>query len=114
MFQTSWNIRSCNSTITPLLEEYWDNPCGFRKQFQDGVSPDSNDLDNYGSGGGAQYQFLSKYAPAFHALVTAIGLRNLRQHWGPINRREVEVKRDADEMLMAVQIIVEEGVGPEA
>jgi len=110
--QTSWNIRSCNSTIPPLLEEFWDNPCGFRPEFSKGVTLKSSDLGNFGSGAGAQYQFLSKYAPAFHALVTGIGLRNLRQHWGPINRKEAELKAEADQMLQAVQLLVETGVEP--
>ena len=113
LFQTSWNIRSCNSQIPPLLTEFWAHPVGFLEQFQEGVSLDSNDLGNYGSGGGAQYQFLSKYAPLFHALVTAIGLRNLRAHWGPINRYEAELKSDADAMLQAVQALVETGIEPE-
>jgi uncharacterized protein (TIGR02594 family) len=110
--QTSWNIRSCSDLIPPMLPEYWNNPCGFREQFQEGVTLDSNDLGNYGSGAGAQYQFLSKFAPAFHLFVTAIGLRNLRQHWGPINRREVELLSESDEMLQEVQRLVEDGVDP--
>jgi len=105
--QTSWNIRSCSSTLPPLLPEYWANPCGFREQFKEGVTLKSSDLGNYGSGGGAQYQFLSKFAPVFHALVSAVGLRNLRNHWGPINRKEAELRRDADEMLRAVQEAVD-------
>jgi len=105
--QTSWNIRSCSSTIQPLLPEYWANPCGFRAQFKEGVTLKSSDLGNFGSGAGAQYQFLSKYAPAFHALVTAVGLRNLRNHWGPINRKEAELRADADAMLKAVQTAVD-------
>jgi len=112
MFQTSWNIRSCNGNIPPLLTQYWENPCGFRDQFKVGVTLKSSDLGNFGSGGGAQYQFLSKFAPSFHALVTAIGLRNLRQHWGPINRYEVELKGEADAMLQAVQSLVDSGVEP--
>jgi uncharacterized protein (TIGR02594 family) len=112
MFQTSWNIRSCNGNIPPLLTQYWENPCGFRDQFKMGVTLKSSDLGNFGSGGGAQYQFLSKFAPSFHALVTAIGLRNLRQHWGPVNRYEVELKGEADAMLQAVQSLVDSGVEP--
>lgn len=118
MFQTSWNIRSCNSSIPPLLPEFWEGPLGYREAFQNGVSPDSNDLGNYGSGAGAQYQFLSKYAPLFHALVTGVGLRYLRKHWGPVNREEVELKREADSLLSVVQSIMESeqpepGPGPE-
>jgi uncharacterized protein (TIGR02594 family) len=108
-WQTSWNIRSCCDQIPPLLEEYWDDPNGLLTVFWKGVDPDSNDLPNYGSGDGAKYQFLSKYAPAFHCYVTALGMRYLRQHWGPINRSEVELREEADQMLQAVQAIVEEG-----
>jgi len=114
--QTSWNIRSCSSTLPPLLPEYWANPCGFRDQFKEGVTLKSSDLGNFGSGGGAQYQFLSKFAPAFHAIVSAVGLRNLCNHWGPINRKEVELRRDSDTMLRAVQEAVDTynpGPGPE-
>jgi hypothetical protein len=57
----------------------------------------------YGSGDGAKHQFISRFAPAYHAFVTAIGMRYLRQHWGPINRREVELRPEADEMFQAVQ-----------
>jgi N-acetylmuramoyl-L-alanine amidase/Putative peptidoglycan binding domain len=111
MFQTSWNIRSCDSAIPPLLAEFWENPHGFLTTFQNGVKPDSNDLDNFGTGDGAKYQFLSKYCPVFHAFVTALGLRSLRQHWGPINREEVEIREAADEMLLEVQALV--GAAPE-
>ena len=109
LFQTSWNIRSCNSRIPPLLPRYWANPNGFLGPFQNGAKPDSNDLGNYGSGDGAKYQFLSKYAPAFHVFVTALGLRFLRQHWGPINRSEVELRREADAMLLEVQDYLSQG-----
>ena len=40
--------------------------------------------------------------------VTGIGLRYLRQHWGPINRQEVEIKREADAMLLQVQHLLSE------
>lgn len=103
MFQTSWNLRSCNDNIPPLLDSYWESPNGFLDTFQSDVEPDSNDLGNYGSGDGAQYQFLSKFAPAFHCFVTAIGMRYLRQHWGPLNRKEVELRKEADDMLQQVQ-----------
>jgi hypothetical protein len=111
MFQTSWNIRSADSTIEPLLALYWENPDGFLLTWQNGVKPDKDDLDNFGSGHGAKYQFLSKYAPAFHVMVTALGLRSLRQHWGPINREEVELKAEADDLLRQVQGLV--GQAPE-
>jgi peptidoglycan hydrolase-like protein with peptidoglycan-binding domain len=112
LFQTSWNIRSCDSTIPPLLPNYWNNPNGFLPTFRDGVSPSSSELGNYGSGDGAQYQFLSKFAPAFHTFVTALGMRSLRQHWGPINREEVELRKEADTLFKQVQSLIDDGVEP--
>jgi hypothetical protein len=106
MFQTSWNIRNGDDYIEPLLEEFWENPHGFLPEFQVGIKLKSDDLGNFGSGDGAKYQFLSKYAPCFHAFVTALGLRSLRQHWGPLNRNEVELREDADELLKQVQAVV--------
>lgn len=106
LFQTSWNIRSCDDCIEPLLEDFWQNPNGFLEQFQVGAKLKADDLGNFGSGDGARYQFLSKYAPCFHVFVTALGLRSLRQHWGPINRNEVELREDADELLSQVQAVV--------
>jgi len=108
MYQTSWNIRSCSSAIPPLLQEYWANPNGFLPTFQNGIKLDKDDLGNFGSGDGAKFQFLSKYAPAFHCFVTGVGLRYLRQHWGPINRQEVEIRADANKMLLEVQHLLSE------
>jgi hypothetical protein len=108
MYQTSWNIRSCSSSIPPLLQEYWANPNGFLPTFQNGVKLKTEELANFGSGDGAKFQFLSKYSPAFHAFVTGVGLRYLRQHWGPINRQEVEVRAEANEMLLDVQHLLSE------
>jgi peptidoglycan hydrolase-like protein with peptidoglycan-binding domain len=120
-WQTSWNIRNCNPFIPPLLPKYWANPNGFLRQFQNGVKLDSNDLGNYGSGDGAKYQFLSKFAPAFHCFVTAIGMRYLggeEGHWGPIRRREVEIRAEANDLLLEVQDYLSadsaERLGPEA
>lgn len=114
MYQTSWNIRSCSPLIPPLLPRYWANPNGFLKTFQKDIGPDSNDLGGYGSGDGAKYQFLSKFAPAFHAFVTALGMRYLRQHWGPINRSEVELRSEANAMLLEVQHYMSaDAIGPD-
>ena len=36
-----------------------------------------------------------------------------RQHWGPINRSEVEIRPEANEMLLEVQRYLSEGaIGP--
>jgi hypothetical protein len=116
LFQTSWNIKSCSSNVPPLLVEAWENPNGFLAEFQKGLTPTAAGLGSFGSGDGARYQFLAKYAPIFHAFVTGVGMRRLRKHWGPINRKEVEINKDVDALLSLVQdlaINFEPGPTPE-
>jgi hypothetical protein len=108
LFQTSWNISSFAKEIGELLEEYSDDPNGFQPTFGKGVEPSTTNLDLYGSGEGAMYQWLAKQSPAFAVLVTAIGMRKGRKHWGPIERREVEISSEVDDMLMDVQALVED------
>ena len=107
-WQTSYNIRSSSPEIENLLKIYWVNPNGFLDTFRRGVSPLAGDLTNYGVGAdGTRYQFLSKYAPAMHVYITAIGMRYLRQHWGPLNRNEAELKQETHDLLKHVQKMVE-------
>src|SRR6266576_158647 len=107
LFQTSFNISSASSAIPPLLDEFWINPNGFLKEFKENVEPTANNLNCYGSGDGARYQWLSRFCPLFHVMVTGVGMRTLRQHWGPINRREVTLKKEADDLLRQVQELIE-------
>jgi N-acetylmuramoyl-L-alanine amidase/Putative peptidoglycan binding domain len=107
LFQTSWNIKSGSSTIAPLLNEFWENPNDFREQFKLDVNPTADNLNCYGSGDGVRYQWLSRFCPLFHVLVTGVGMRTLRTHWGPIGRREVTLKKEADDLLKDVQALVE-------
>jgi uncharacterized protein (TIGR02594 family) len=108
LFQTSWNISSSADEIDDLLTEYQDDPNGFQPTFGRDVEPSTSNLDLYGSGPGAMYQWLAKQCPAFATLVTAIGMRKARKHWGPIERREVEIRAEVDDMLIDVQSLVEE------
>ena len=107
LFQTSWNIKGGSSTIEPLLDDFWLSPNGFLDVFKEGLTATKDNLDSYGRDDGARYQFLARFAPLFHVMVTAVGLRTLRQHWGPINRKEVTLKKEADQLLKEVQQLVE-------
>jgi hypothetical protein len=107
LFQTSWNIKAGSSAIAPLLDDFWRNPNGFLSVFKEGISPTANNLNSYGSGDGIRYQFLSRFCPLFHVMVTGVGMRTLRAHWGPIGRREVTLKKEADDLLKQVQELVE-------
>jgi hypothetical protein len=91
-----------------------DDAVGYQDVFKaGGVSCSSSDWENYGSGDGAQYQAMAKSLPLFACETAAIGLRSLRQHWGPINRKEVELCPEADVMLAAVaDYVAEHMIGP--
>ena len=107
LFQTSFNARKASPLMPALFEDYSANPSGFVEVFREGVRCSAADLENFGSGPGKQFQRLSKECPAFAAEFCAVGLRNIRTHWGPINRRGAEVLRETDTMLMEVQAAVD-------
>lgn len=108
LFQTSFNARTANAFMPLLFKAYSANRAGFLDVFQEGVRPCSAaNLQNFGSGDGAEFQRLSKECPAFAAEFAAIGLRSIRKHWGPINRKAAEIKPDCDTMLQQVQQAVD-------
>jgi hypothetical protein len=113
LFQTSYNAHSCSDNFDLLFDafiagEAMDNPQGFMEYFREEVSCSDSSWQNYGSGNGAEFQYMCKHQPAFACETCAIVLRKLRQHYGPINREEVELKNDADVMLKAVQDYVDQ------
>jgi uncharacterized protein (TIGR02594 family) len=108
LFQMSWNMRTASPLMLTLLEDYVTDPNGFLPTFQEKVSPSANEIASYGTGQGATYQWLAKYSPAFAAMTTAVGLRTRRQHWGPINRREVDIVPAVNSLLLQVQELLGE------
>jgi uncharacterized protein (TIGR02594 family) len=108
-FQTSYNAAGAsNPEFDDLMDEYLGHQTqGFLYAFAEGVSCSSADWDNYGSGRGEQFQQLCKVAPAFSAESAGLTLRNLANHYGPIIRKEVELKQEADEMFQAVQDLMD-------
>jgi hypothetical protein len=107
--QTSYNISSFSSTIPPLLKVYWDDPNGFLPTFDRGCpSPSADDLSSYGRGDGARYQFLARFSPAMHALISGVGMRLGCKHWGPIQRGEVDLVPEVEQLLLAVEQLVDD------
>lgn len=110
LFQTSYNAHTANPLLTQLFVWYQEHPEGFLDVYQEGVNPcGAADLQNFGDGDGATFQQLSKDCPDFAAQFAAIGLRNRRAHWGPINTKTAEIRSDADVMLQDVQLAVDAG-----
>jgi N-acetylmuramoyl-L-alanine amidase/Putative peptidoglycan binding domain len=109
LFQTSWNARSCCTDFVNLSDQWdKDSPQGYMSVFAEGVSCSSSDWACYGSGDGFRFQELCKYSPVFAVETCATTLRNLRQHYGPINRKEAEIRREADALFKEVQKIVDD------
>jgi hypothetical protein len=107
LFQASFDARRGSPLLPQLFEEYRNGREGFLDIFKEGVHPKPSDLENFGSGDGMEFQRLAKETPAFAAEFAAVGLRNIRTHWGPITRREAEVRPECDAMLLKVQHAVE-------
>jgi SH3 domain-containing protein len=107
MFQTSFDATSANPLLGQLFEQYLSKPNGFVEIFNEGVRCRASDLQNFGSGKGREFQRLSKECPAFAAEFAALGLRLFRTHWGPINRRQAEVRPECNVMLLQVQNFID-------
>jgi peptidoglycan hydrolase-like protein with peptidoglycan-binding domain len=107
LFQTSFNARTAHTLLPKLFTQYLERPSGFLEVFREGVVCSPRDLQNFGSGAGGDFQRLSKECPAFAAEFAALGLRNIRDHWGPINRKKAEVLGECDAMLRRIQSVVD-------
>lgn len=110
LFQMSWNSHTASPLMPQLFQRYSANPAsGFPGIFSEGVTCNPANRANFGTGTGRDFQRLSKECPAFSAEFAAVGLRHIRQHWGPINRREVKLKTEADDLFRRIQAIVDAG-----
>lgn len=114
LFQTSFNARRASPLLPKLFDAFVAKPTpSYLDVFKEGVKPKDAELENYGTGDGREFQALSKTCPFFAVQFAAIGLRNIRKHWGPINRRAAEIKADADVLFQEVQKLVDrDKLGP--
>lgn len=107
LFQMSWNAHVSSPLIPDLFDAFSRSPDALLSIFQEGVHVRHDDLANYGDGQGADFQKLCKTHPSFAVESSAVGLRVMRSHWGPINSRAAEVRQEADLLLQQVQSIVD-------
>jgi hypothetical protein len=107
LFQTSASAISATPLMQTLFDQYSANPSGFAGVFEEGVSCRRKDFSESGSGTGYKFQQLSKDSPAFAAEFAALGLRTIKSHWGPVHRRQVEIRPECDAMFRRVQETVE-------
>jgi hypothetical protein len=107
LFQTSWNARSASPLLPQLFSDYHADPTDFLDVFREDVTEKQQELENFGSGDGREFQKLSKECPAFAAEFAAIGLRSIRTHWGPINSHAAELRPEGDLLFLHVQQAVD-------
>lgn len=113
LYQTSYNAHSCDPTFDQVMGEYEAHQYpNYLNEFAVGVTCSASSWQNYGSGKGFEFQDMCKKQPPFAVESCAIVLRNLRQHYGPINRKEAELRAEADQMLLEVQRYIEGTVEP--
>jgi hypothetical protein len=104
LYQTSYNAHSCDPEFDKVMNAYEAGTHeGHLDTFKTEVTCGASSWENYGSGKGRDFQDLCKKKPAFAVESCALVLRNLRQHYGPINRKEAELKQEADWLLLNVQ-----------
>lgn len=109
LYQTSYNAHNFCDEFDTIMDEYMAGRNeGYMEVFARGVICSDSDWQDYGSGAGREFQRLCKEEPAFAVETCALTLRNRCDHYGPINRKEAELKREADEMLFEVQRYVED------
>ncbi|WP_426958088.1 hypothetical protein [Muricoccus radiodurans] len=100
LFQVSYSSIGANSLLRKLFQDYrgrTDLQAVFSRGNRRAASP------NVGAGSGAAFQHLMKTCPAFAVQYTGVALRWNRRHWGPVNRRTVDVSPHCDELLHRVQ-----------
>lgn len=102
-FQFSYNSRSADPELKPLIEYYSKHPdqCELLL-FSKNVTCKPSDWKNHGSGAGVEFQSMSKKCPVFAVEYAAVLIRTRRSHFGPINRKEVEYSKDC--LLMFKEI----------
>jgi hypothetical protein len=106
LFQTSYDSMGATGELQLLYAEYQNNTnrC-LLNVFEEQASCRPQSI--LGTGAGADFQRFNKACPAFATEYAMTLLRVLRGHFGPINRREAEVKTTCNAMLVKVQQVID-------
>jgi hypothetical protein len=104
LFQVSFDSIGGDPLRESLFDEFVDRT-DLLDIFNVGVKCKPVDLKNVGTGDGAKFQAAMKNCPLFAVLYTAQFLRGHRTHWGPINRKEAEVRADAVTLFNGIRAL---------
>lgn len=104
-WQMSWDANRGVPLLQTLMDDYQDD--GFQVIYREGVTCSAASLKIWGKPGtGTKFQKLCKDKPDFAALACALGMRSLRGHWGPLNNRAAELRKEVDDMFRQVSLKV--------
>ena len=105
LFQSSYDSLNSSSLLGALFDLYRNDRsnCEF-DTFMEGLVDKKRTV--VGSGKGAEFQTLTKACPIFSVEYAMVMLRVNRRHYGPINRKEAEVRGECYEALKEVESIV--------
>jgi hypothetical protein len=106
LFATEYFIGQKIPLYSSLLSKYA-NSSALLDIFLEGVSVALYDTE-FVIGPGSDFQRISKRCPAFAVEIAALGLRTVRNHWGPILRRQVEILPECDQMFRQVQKLIDD------
>ena len=111
LFQTSYNSHASSPELDRLFKSYSSGKVTcLQGVFKKDVSCGREDWQDWGDGPGREFQRLSKTCPAFATEYAAVLLRvdgGSRGHYGPLRRRDAEVRPECDDMLGRVQKMIE-------
>ena len=106
LYQFSYNSIGSSPALKALYEEYKARPekC-MLDVFKEGAKPVE---DRYVTPKGAAYDFqvFVRTCPALQVEYAAVGVRVLRKHWGPINRKEAEYLQACSDMYTKIEDIL--------
>lgn len=105
LFQASFNLSHAHPLLPELFLQF-QGSSELHDVFMQGVVPRPGDLDDFGTGEGRRFQHLTKLCPAFAVAFAAIGLRNAPGHWGPIKRKEAELRPEAEALYKEIEALV--------
>jgi hypothetical protein len=113
LIQTSFGASNSARSILPgMYQKYKSAPTKgcFLTYFKEGVSCGQSDWKNWGTGDGMMWQKLTKDCPAFAVEYGAVIVRSnggAKGEFGPLRKRNVELRPECDQMLKQVQDYVQ-------
>lgn len=112
IFQASYGGRRSSSEMTKLYQSYRASEVGcISSIYKYGITCSESNLQNWGTGEGLNWQKLTKDCPSFATEYAAILVRvsgGTKGEFGPLRRKESELRPECGDMLKQVQEIVEE------